>query len=750
MNNLELKKELGYCIIAGLLSLLGTYVVLDLFNIDWRVPFSYEGDAFGALTTAQNFITGNGRFLYSNMGAPGVVNVANLPDITNTSYFGMWLLSLVIKEAGLLVNVFYVMTFVVISISMTVSLRMLKLSGTTSVLGGVVYTFLPYHLFRGEQHLFLATYAIVPLACVVVIWIIEGDLYFNTGVVKDSKKNSICKWINWKLVVALCISVLIGMDNVYYIFFSCLLIAFATLWNLIEEKNIKKVYAPFLVILTIGITVIINLVPYFLTRMNGVESAMAGTRAVRDVEYYSLKFSQLILPVKGHRVSILAKIRELYDNTISISFNENYASSLGGLLSIGLIASLIIALKKSSQKTKSESIMKHSGVMNIFMLVLGSVGGISSLIAYFISDVRCYNRLSIFIAFFSFLVVGLFLDKKLKNNINWILVVLIGSVAVADMTIVQNKVIYSQRENEYYVNKRFIEEIEEITPPNSMVFQLPFVSSNHHGTVENMGIYEQFYPFIHSDNLKWSYRATQGSSVEKWQKQVAGKPVKEMLKHLAAVGFKGIYIDKWGYQQEESEVLVNELINITGVKPIISENGRMLYFCLTEYMDNILNQFNEKELEIYSDFEKSYNIIDDFEQELSVTNSFEDTLIRGWSAFESWGVWSDGNHAEINFDVLNNQKDLALEIKFDVYPNPINFDVSTNDIMIGSYTFEGGGDRNITIPISKELLMEENGVYNINVEFDIKNPKAPGNGDSRQLGIGIKEYTIVELDNPIN
>ena len=40
----------------------------------------------------------------------------------------------------------------------------------------VVYTLLPYHLYRGEVHLFLSGYHVVPLCALVAMWVALGEL----------------------------------------------------------------------------------------------------------------------------------------------------------------------------------------------------------------------------------------------------------------------------------------------------------------------------------------------------------------------------------------------------------------------------------------------------------------------------------------------------------------------------------------------------------------------------------------------
>jgi phosphoglycerol transferase len=613
------KKEILYCIVAGFISLSAVYIFHGLRNVDLNVPFKdINGDVFGALNTARNFITGNGRYLYPDMGAPGVVTTANWPESSTIHYFGMWILSFFIKEPGLLVNIFYILTYIFISISATISLRLLNINPMTSILGGVLYSLSPYHFFRGTQQIFLSAYAIIPFACVLLLWIINGEIYFNKiKPTNDTFYKNIFSVFNCKINISIIIAIFIGMDLSYYIFFSCLCISFAIIWNFLQERNFRKTFSSSVILLTVIISTLVNLIPYIITIFNGIESGLTGTRTVKDVEASSLNFSQLILPVYNHRFSLFNKIRKYYDNNISLTHLAG-GYPLGLFFSIGLTASLFIAMVRSGVNSKNiqeEANIQHSAVLNVFMIVLGSIGGISSLIAFVIPNLRSYSRLSIFIAFYSAYIVVYYIDsfltkRKTKKIIKAATIAFLGIIFAFEQVSGNNKL--SNKNNEkYYSDKDFIKQVEEITPAGSMVFQLPFVRSDNYGDFKGIGMYEQFVPFVHSKTLKWSYRAMLNSSAERWQRAIASyavdgtetNSVDRMLRHLAGIGFAGIYMDKNGYNDYEYNKIRNSITGITGVKPVISRNERLEYFYLGKYLEKIKKEFNDKERKIYENLD---------------------------------------------------------------------------------------------------------------------------------------------------
>jgi phosphoglycerol transferase len=741
---IDYKKELFYCAAAGIISLLAVYIFLGLYSIDLNVPFRYSGDVVGGLTIAQNFITGNGIFLYPNMGAPGVVSTVESPGAANVHVFGMWILSLFIKEPGLLVNIFFILTFATVSIAATVSLRLLKINPMTSIFGGVLYSLLFYHFYRGVGHLFLSTYTIVPLSCVVILWIINGEINFNKVNFKDGNfLKNIVSVFPPKTAFSVFIAVFIGMSSIYYMFFACLGIVFAIVWNLLEERNFKKIIASSVILLLVVIIAFfVQIIPYVIYIQNGNEATLTGTRSLRDVEVFSLKFSQLVLPVNGHRFHFFSRIRAYYDKYINIHSNENSNSSLGLLMSAGLIISLFVAMKKNSKIHENISI-KHSGILNAFMLLLGSVGGIASLIIIFTKYTRCYNRLSIYIAFYSIFIITYYMDClllkfKLRNVSKFFIIVIFGILCALDQT--GHQKLSNSNLQKYYSDRELIKRIEEITPAGSMVFQLPFVPSNTSSYL-NISGYGQFVPFIHSRSLKWSYRAQFNSPVEKWQRLTANQSVEEMLKHLAGVGFKGLYVDKFGYQNEEYNKIRNDIINITGVYPIVSINERLEYFYLGEYLENLKKTFNEQDVFLYTNL--SPIILPN--QILNVQNNFLGTLDSGWSFLEDWGVWNIGNRATVEFCILDTDMDLELHATIHGYPNPTNFSVFVNKQNQGNYSIPSWQEQQLVIPIKRNLLHYEDKLLRATISFEIENPLSPG-GDTRVLGIGLKEMILVQSE----
>jgi hypothetical protein len=109
-----------------------------------------------------------------------------------------------------------------------------------------------------------------------------------------------------------------------------------------------------------------------------------------------------------------------------------------------------------------------------------------------------------------------------------------------------------------------------------MIYQLPYHRYPESGPVNSMNDYHLYVGYIHSNTLKWSYGSIKGR--DSWNEAVSEMDYASMVTYLKEQGFAGIYIDRRAYTADEQETLENELGEIIGNTPIVSENGNLSFF----------------------------------------------------------------------------------------------------------------------------------------------------------------------------
>ena len=141
-----------------------------------------------------------------------------------------------------------------------------------------------------------------------------------------------------------------------------------------------------------------------------------------EADVYGLRIAQLILPVRWHRVEWLSDMKVDYNTRPFI--NENDDASLGVIGSLGFLGLLwwLFFRKPEIRRLSAEGVKglyNHLSLLTGAALLLGTIGGFGSLVAFFgLPQIRAYNRLSIFIAFFALLAVALWLDGYSRRRLN--------------------------------------------------------------------------------------------------------------------------------------------------------------------------------------------------------------------------------------------------------------------------------------------------------------------------------------------
>jgi phosphoglycerol transferase len=234
-------------------------------------------------------------------------------------------------------------------------------------------------------------------------------------------------------------------------------------------------------------------------------------------------------------------------------------------------------------------------ILNLSAVLLGTIGGFGSLVALLVSSkIRAYNRISIYIAFFSLLAVVMAADYLYRRHgqrggrrLAFVvgLATLVG-LGVADQTGGQAVPDYAMIAFDYGNDGNFIERVEAAMPRGAMIFQLPAIAFPENPSVHRMHDYDHARGYLRSRHLRWSYGAMRGRDGEVWQQWVAALPPRELVDTLAAAGFSGLYMNREGYP-DGALGLSAELESLLSQSPVRSEHGRYLFFDLIAYREQL-------------------------------------------------------------------------------------------------------------------------------------------------------------------
>jgi phosphoglycerol transferase len=560
-------------------------VLLQLWRADFRVPFAYGGDA----VCAQIWVKGlaeHGWFLENpSLGAPFGMEMHDFPLADGLFFLLLRGFALAFGDHVVALNAYYLATFFLATASALFALRRLGVDRGPAVVCGLFYSFLHYHFFRGEAHLFLASYFLVPLAAMVCLWLYrDGELLFREREVGRAVPGLGSK----RSLAAIIICTLLGSGGIYYAAFSCYLLMVAGLVGAVARRKVHPLGSAAMLAGLIVAGGVANLAPTLLYRLRHGPNPAAVVRYPIHAELWGLRMTQLLLPVQEHRIGTFAGLRRRYDFAQTVPPWDSDAASLGVIGALGFLGLLVVALVR--RRSEAPRTIDGLAALNLAALLLATTSGLGAIVGYVASPlIRCYNRISVFLAFFALAGVATVLTRIVRSTRpGWSRVAAHTGLAallvlgILDQTPRGLAPKYEDLKASYNRDAAFVAQIEAALPAGSAVFQLPILEFPESIPPAALGPYDHGRPYLHSKSLRWSYGTMKGRFGDAWQKAAADQPTSAMLRSLALAGFSGVYIDRAGFDDRGAATEVG-LVREVGAPAIISPDHRFAFYDLRPF-----------------------------------------------------------------------------------------------------------------------------------------------------------------------
>ncbi len=601
-------------LVAGL-TLAAAAWVLRLWRADLTVPLRYPplDDTKFYLMLAKGIVEHGWYSTNSSLGAPFGQQLFDFPQgADNLNLLIIRGLALLTSSPALVVNLFFLLTFPMTSLSAHVALRRLGIGAPAAAVPSVLFSLLPYHFFRGESHLLLSAYYAVPLSSLLFLELLAGTplLPHRPGAKRVLAWSSPRSWAT----IGLC--VVIGSENLYYATFALVLLGGAILVAL-ALRQWRSLRDGVLVIVLILAALAVNLAPSLIYRAeHGANTAVARTALADETttEAFALRLTNLVLPVPDSRIAPLRHLAARYDDAIAPGYCEACYASLGAVGTVGFGWLAICALSALAGGTgwlRSRRLLGHAGGGVAIALGVGTVGGLSSLSEFFLTpDIRAWNRISVFIAFLSLLAVGMLLDRLISRpRTRWwsrvpaaLLLPAVLVLGVFEQTTPQFVPDYPASAHQWRSDADFVAALEHRLPRDASVFQLPYVPFPEGYADTPVGDrvaayatkYEPVRGYLHSDTLRWSYGATKGRASD-WSAQLAGQPLPLVTAAAAAAGFDGVWLDPAGFEPPQARRVLTGLRVILGA-PLASPDEDLFFFDLRPYRRRLQHTHTARQL----------------------------------------------------------------------------------------------------------------------------------------------------------
>jgi phosphoglycerol transferase len=580
-----------YLLTAGI-ALLAATGVFHLWSIGLQYPLlQYDEDAISVAVGYKSIAETGWIFANPSLGAPDGAVWLDRPSSDALHLAIGWLLSFLSREPFLLYNLYYLGGFPLSAIAALAVLKRLRIPFYIALPGALAFAFLPFHLLR-YHHLFLASYYIVPLALLPFLDVVDGKLSVALpDRVHRRLRINIGEPRFWCYAL---ICVLAASSGIYYAFFIAFVGVVSAAYCLFlgtADARLSRLFSCLAFVLVVALTALVNAAPSFIyASLYGAPSQAAIVRHPAGAEVFGLKIVQMLLPSQIHRVPLLAGIARAYAAMTPL-VNENATASLGLIGAVGFLVSLVHGLRFQ----RGNVIDHYLGVLNLASILLATIGGFGSALAFIILPaIRAYNRISVIVGFVSIAVFcrllqhlvhasypgGLVLQQKRHMILAVALSVSLLGLVVLDQCYYagfmdRHRMLQSSFEND----RRFARSIQNELPEGAMIFQLPFMAFPENGPLNEMIDYDHFRPYLHTSGLRWSYGAMRGTGASEWSSSTAALSAKQMLKRLANAGFSGIYIDRFGYPDHGAHIEA-EIRRLLSTDPIVSDDGRFVFYDL--------------------------------------------------------------------------------------------------------------------------------------------------------------------------
>jgi phosphoglycerol transferase len=522
-------------------------IALHLWKIDISVPFNYWGDTAWFVVSVKGMIQNGWTYEISQLSAPFSLSAIAFPSATNLDWLWMKGISLVVSNAGAVLNIFWLFSIVLTAWSATLALYLLQVNRWMAFGMGIVYAFLPYALLRNVAHINLVYYC-VPLLALFAIYLAQGCEHPQQAIV---------------CVVGYGAALAQGFDYIYYSFFSVLLFAFAAWLGFRRMKSWKPVKRAAVACGTILLATSLNLTPTFFNWYTHGKPDI-NYKFAEEAEIYGLKIRKMLVP---NAANIAPIFRQWGERDKSISFpneNENTTARLGPMAALGLLLLLMTSLgvSRTSEATYESGAIKSVASLALFCLLFATVGGFGAIFNQIIPDFRGYNRFSVFIAFFTIAGLGWCWQARMqKTGPRGRMVLSLGFVLLTVFSLYDQlldaRPLNARRSADELSAKLERDMVKQIEAkaPRASIFQLPITGFPPDAGKERMLPYDHAHPYLWSATLHWSWPSF-SQEHRSWIDRLDGFDNSELAEALVLSKFNLVWIDRFGYSDNGAATIM--------------------------------------------------------------------------------------------------------------------------------------------------------------------------------------------------
>ncbi len=609
------RSELVVYLGAAGASIIATAWVLRLWRADLRVPFFYPGNDSTSVAAHFKTVLTTGWYQFNPpLGAPAGQQYHDFPTADNLHLMVARVLGWFTSDYAVAMNVYFLLGFPLAAVTAVYFLRVVGVSPALTVALATLYSVAPYHVLRGEGHLWLASYYPLPLALVVVWRVVRGEQIWGLRRIDADRLRRLPAALRPATATTLALLsgrgaatfvslAVLGTASTYYAVFVVLLLAAAGLLAFARTRDRQRFAGAVAAGVTTVAAVGANMLPDVVYGWVHGPNYAALSRDGAASEIYAVKITSLLMPPPGHPIPAFNDFRLRYDESYPV---PSESPSLGAVAAIGLLILLVMTVEmvanavrhrvESAQVEQRRETLRSLAALTLTGLLCATVGGLSTIISFFTPNIRAWNRITIVLMLFCLAAVGLLIDgwlqrraRRAPTSSRWLPVAVAAVVlvvGVADQSLTRAVPPYDEAAAQFSSDSAFVQGIEAQVAPGSMIFQLPFVDFPESPVVNNVADADQVKLYLNSTTLRWSAGGIRGRPSSDWPIQVTSRDTPTMIRSLATIGFAGVTTDRKRLG-DSAAALEAEVARETGPAQLISADGRYAFFSLAGPLNQV-------------------------------------------------------------------------------------------------------------------------------------------------------------------
>ena len=404
--------------LTAILAVVFFYSLYGIWGQNLKLPITRAGgDYLATAIFAKTAMQTGWCATNTHLGAPHGFECYDfpMPDGIHLGFFA--LIGRFTNDAVFAINVYYILGFVLIALTSLFVFRSFGFSTIPSVPASLLFAFLPHHYKRGEYHLFLSSYYLIPLMVMVIVWMDRGE----SLVTRSPGKGPGYRFTK-KGAAGAIICILMGCGGIYYAAFALLFLLTTGLLLSLRGCRMLELLPAGLAGALIVSTVVANLMPNLLYFQAHGRDPEVAQRSFEEADMYGMKIAQLLLPITEHRLPAFERLKRRYLSGTDPIVRERESETmvaLGLVMSLGFLILIVDLLNTLATVTGSILSAPLFGRLNLAAVLVATLGGFGSLFNLLIfPEIRVYARISVYIAFFS-LVALLNGIARLQRHYVW-------------------------------------------------------------------------------------------------------------------------------------------------------------------------------------------------------------------------------------------------------------------------------------------------------------------------------------------